>query len=201
MTKSNENVVKFAYLRDDRDPRRVMTIARRWGKKHKKIQYGYAICNPEEDQHNKATGRDWAEDRLRHAAAKFKPDQGDMVLRAVVADICDSTQSDRNAVTMAAQWLLAYDSLNNAPWNKENDSGNYDDNDANCDWDCHGSCDGCDPEGTRDADDQDDDEALVARIAKQVMALIADSSESKLDHTKCDGGCALSGVSQADAVD
>jgi len=194
MTKPNENVVKFAYLRDDRDPRRVMTIARRWGKKHKKIQYAYAICNPEEDQHNKATGREWAEDRLMTAPTKFKPAQGDMLLRAVVADICDSTEADRNAVAMAAQWLLAYDSLNNAPWNKENDSGNFDDKDPNCDWDCHGSCEGCDPEAHGDED-------LIARIAKRVMALIADSSESKLDHTKCDGGCALSGVSQADAVD
>jgi len=214
MSKSNENAVKYAYIRDQRDPRRVMTIARRWGKNHKKIQYQYAICNPEQDQHRKETGREWALDRLESFPLKFKPEQGEMILRAVIADIFSAPNSDRNSKAMTAQWLMAYDSQDNAPWNKENDSGNWDHDE--CESDCDGSCEGCDPDlgcaqapsasrQRRDLDDADgvrtmeyrageDDEALVARIAKRVMAKLAEGSESTLDHSKCDAGCALAGI-------
>ena len=111
MSKSNkrpERMIKYAYLRDERDPRRVMTIARRWGKNGNKMQYAYTICNPVEDQFRKATGRDEATFRMETNPSKIRPEQGEFILRAIILDIATRNIGDdrsRNAIVMANQWL------------------------------------------------------------------------------------------------
>ena len=111
MSKSNkrpERMIKYAYLRDERDPRRVMTIARRWGKNGNKMQYAYTICNPVEDQFRKATGRAEATARMETNPRKIRPEQGEFILRAIILDIATRNIGDdrsRNAIAMANQWL------------------------------------------------------------------------------------------------
>ena len=114
MNKNERRVVKFAYLRDERDPRRVMTIARRWGKNGKKMHYAFTICNPVADQFRKATGRELAVQRLEANPWKIRPEQGAFVLRSIVLDIaCRSCniEDQRNAAEMTAQWLDENDRL------------------------------------------------------------------------------------------
>lgn len=111
MSKSNkrqERTVKYAYLRDERDPRRVMTIARRWGKNGNKMHYAYTICNPVEDQFRKASGRDEATRRMEVNPTKIRPEQGEFVLSAIIENIATRDMSEdraRNAIAMANQWL------------------------------------------------------------------------------------------------
>lgn len=108
MSKKNKRTVKYAYLRDERDPRRVMTIARRWGKNGNKMRYAYTICNPVEDQFCKVTGRDKATRRMEVNPTKIRPQQGKFVLRAIIIDIATRNageERERNAVVMANQWI------------------------------------------------------------------------------------------------
>ena len=156
MSKSNkrpERMTKYAYLRDERDPRRVMTIARRWGKNGNKMHYAYTICNPVEDQFRKATGRDEATRRMDVNPTKIKPEQGEFILRAIILDIATRNVMDdhcRNATAMANQWLDENDRRMEEDYlriveEQDNDHSGCETacGDAES---CNGECGGCDCE-------------------------------------------------------
>ena len=144
MNKNERRVVKFAYLRDERDPRRVMTIARRWGKNGKKMHYAFTICNPVADQFRKATGRELAVQRLEANPWKIRPEQGAFVLRSIVLDIaCRSCniEDQRNAAEMTAQWLDENDRLLEEDFIRITEP---EDNDCGS---CEERCEGCGCQG------------------------------------------------------
>ena len=112
--RAEKNEVKFAYIRDERDTRRVMTIARKWGKKFKSIKYAYTICNPDEDQFQKAEGRRIATERLEDGidvwtgakcSWKVRPEPGEHTLPIVVQSIADNVETSSNTWHMAEEWL------------------------------------------------------------------------------------------------
>lgn len=153
MSKKNvkqERTVKYAYLRDERDSRRVMTIARRWGKNGNRMRYGYALCHPLRDQFNKVDGRFFATLNMEDEPRKIRPAQGEFILRAIIEDIAnDDTVCNRNASTIARQWLdendrrMEEEYLTN--YSLENPEATCCDNDETleCEDECPGSCEGC----------------------------------------------------------
>lgn len=168
--KRQERMVKFAYLRDERDPRRVMTIARAWGKNGNKMHYAYTICNPVEDQFRKATGRTEAVSRMESNPTKIRPEQGEFILRAIILDIATRNlgeDSSRNAIAMANQWLDEYDRRMEEDYLR---CSQQEDNDesgcGDCDCNCAGSCQGCDPPQESDNEDEALSEQMFNALAK-----------------------------------
>lgn len=168
MSKNEKRQIKYAYLRDERDPRRVMTIARKWGKKGNKIHYGFTICNPVEDQFRKATGRDESVRRMSVNPMKIRPVQGEFILRAVIEDIAYRARGEdraRNALVMANQWLEENDRRMEEDYLRlaEQDDNDFEGCETNC-----GECRGCDCEAgvgstdeeTVELDDSEQEERL-----------------------------------------
>jgi len=153
MSKKNvkqERTVKYAYLRDERDSRRVMTIARRWGKNGNRMRYGYALCHPLRDQFNKVDGRFFATLNMEDEPRKIRPAQGEFILRAIIEDIAnDDTVCNRNASTIARQWLDENDRRMEEEYLTEYSLENTDTSDTleidGCagEDECSGSCEGC----------------------------------------------------------
>jgi len=168
MSKSNkrpERMTKYAYLRDERDPRRVMTIARRWGKNGNKMHFAYTICNPVEDQFRKATGRDEATRRMDLNPTKIKPELGEFILRAIILDIATRNVMDdhcRNATAMANQWLDENDRRMSEDYLRGSEQEDNDESGCN---DCQG-CDCGDKtfDDNEELDMEDSQEELVMKL-------------------------------------
>lgn len=184
--RQGERTVKYAYLRDERDPRRVMTVARRWGKNGNKMHYAYAICNPTEDQFRKEIGRAEAGRRLEASPAKIRPLQGEFILRGIIEDLAYNAKEDRerNARSMANQWL------------DENDRRMEEDYLLMCEEQeaeaeespCLGDCAGCSCEATvelAEVDEELDEEEPVVAPGKRTRA------KKSRKETRVTGGCTL----------
>jgi hypothetical protein len=66
---------KFAYLRDTRNKKRILTIARRVDPENGETSIGFAVCSPK-DNFNKKKGREIAEGRMREAPLFHDDPQG-----------------------------------------------------------------------------------------------------------------------------
>lgn len=99
-------IIKYAYVRDSENPDRVLTIARKWGRKGNKIHYGFALCRPDADQFRKDIGRTIACGRLLNKPLKVRPEGEGLVLRSVMRDIATAETTPRIVRKIAQDWLV-----------------------------------------------------------------------------------------------
>jgi hypothetical protein len=104
MSENKNQDVRYTYVRDTREPERVLTIARRWGR-HGKIHYAYALCRPDTDQFRKDIGRKIASGRLLTKPTKILPDTNKNALRYIMQDISNKEDTPCSVRRIVKDWI------------------------------------------------------------------------------------------------